>query len=740
MSIRYTPHGGDADSNLLGSPPAATGFKSPDDHPADDTTAALSNLFNPYDPELDLSIDPSLSAADNAQPAATLADPLPTGLALGDAPPADVAADTPPVVPAKRKATSRINMLARGAACEFCKRRKLKCSAEETGCASCARAGVACEYKQTKQRSRVRVLEDRLVELERRLGQQRESDAGAQAQSGSSAYVSPAQTDASPAAALDAPAFEDGALFGLDSAATGLDAQEPDLMTLAAAAAADGPGSGTYVWDNLKPHAIADEVNKAASGGKGVGEKIIAHALHLYALLTENATLAGVHSLLNPKTSTARLLSPTQPPHPSLVIALAALVLPHSPSRTLARAPLSELLVAASRTSAQQAFATLESRLVDVVVAGVIRAHVGYAQSHFVDGWNEAASAVGLAWAAGLGKLGHVEDAWSGSGAGRPERMAVEQRRRLVIRKGQLVPPATESNELKERIDVFWGVYLADRVGAIGWGWTSLIIAAEVSTPLPADDGAPSMGDMTLSDFLAGNLSTAATDSVHCAAVKAVTLAYEASRLLDLALPTVRERAPKLLAIAHAYTAGWRAFSSPTPEAAPALGQVNTVWMYLHLARFFIHAGSWANAAPHTDPLALAMADAEMVSAVDAAEAIAACIDDATRAGDAALDGYGTMAAAAWHTVGRAAWLVAADISAADPAKAARLRAVGTTAQHALAVKGKRLPFAATHAQLVLGNDSKIGYWARADNIELAPASAAGTRAHDGQLASGSNV
>ena len=69
----------------------------------------------------------------------------------------------------KRKATSRANMLTRGGACEFCKRRKLKCSAEVPACAMCAKMGKECVYSQVKQRSRVRVLEDRLAELERRM-------------------------------------------------------------------------------------------------------------------------------------------------------------------------------------------------------------------------------------------------------------------------------------------------------------------------------------------------------------------------------------------------------------------------------------------------------------------------------------------------------------------------------------------------------------------------------------------
>lgn len=72
----------------------------------------------------------------------------------------------------KRKATSRAGMLARGAACDFCKRRKLKCSAETPSCATCLRSGRDCVYSQTKQRSKVKMLEERLAELERKLDQQ----------------------------------------------------------------------------------------------------------------------------------------------------------------------------------------------------------------------------------------------------------------------------------------------------------------------------------------------------------------------------------------------------------------------------------------------------------------------------------------------------------------------------------------------------------------------------------------
>ena len=69
----------------------------------------------------------------------------------------------------KRKGSSRANMLTRGGACEFCKRRKLKCSAELPSCSACSRTGRECVYSQKRQKSRVKTLEDRLWELEKRL-------------------------------------------------------------------------------------------------------------------------------------------------------------------------------------------------------------------------------------------------------------------------------------------------------------------------------------------------------------------------------------------------------------------------------------------------------------------------------------------------------------------------------------------------------------------------------------------
>jgi hypothetical protein len=214
---------------------------------------------------------------------------------------------------AKRKATSRANMLARGAACEFCKKRKLKCSAESPSCMACLRAGRDCIYSQKKQRSRVRVLEDRLMELEKRLGVQDEPVEVAQpdevevVNEQEQVRVTPATTVLdTPGSSLTAVGAVQWELFGGIHPATpdvgftlespdssrlyekggSTSTKEPDLMTLADAAAADnvelvGPQGGTvargYPWEGMSAEEIAIEMLRAVEGGKDTGEKLVIH-------------------------------------------------------------------------------------------------------------------------------------------------------------------------------------------------------------------------------------------------------------------------------------------------------------------------------------------------------------------------------------------------------------------------------------------------------------------------------
>jgi hypothetical protein len=223
---------------------------------------------------------------------------------------------------AKRKATSRINMLPRGGACEFCKRRKLKCTAEQPQCRACARSGRECVYSQKQQRSRVRVLEDKLLELEQRLDKERQANAG---NTGGGPATVPAVISNSPNALAPPSAAWIGSSTGsiaADMSSTtspvhptpmhflggdaipstapsagmelflglGADAfnladvqflnkgREPDLMTLADAAAGDSNGIASWPWEGMTPADVASELYKTViENHKGIGEKIVAH-------------------------------------------------------------------------------------------------------------------------------------------------------------------------------------------------------------------------------------------------------------------------------------------------------------------------------------------------------------------------------------------------------------------------------------------------------------------------------
>lgn len=214
-------------------------------------------------------------------------------------------------VRAKRPGTSRQHMLTRGGACEFCKRRKLKCTAEMPQCAACRRSNRECVYSQKKQRSRMKLLEDKVSELESRLAEKPRGGSVADDASSSSPAVVTGVHNASVGVPIALPPHPEG-LFtaqhqqhqqqqqeapsaGVELAFLGLAEHssltladmsltpggkhnvEPDLMTLADAAAADT--EGRMPWDSMEPQLIADEIVKAIIGHErgGVGEKICAH-------------------------------------------------------------------------------------------------------------------------------------------------------------------------------------------------------------------------------------------------------------------------------------------------------------------------------------------------------------------------------------------------------------------------------------------------------------------------------
>lgn len=253
------------------------------------TENALNQLFNPVS-DHDLQLDPTLASSIDAQ------DPHEAhGAAQDDhAPDPDqgVEQEGETETRAKRKASSRADMLTRGGACDFCKRRKLKCSAELPSCAACRRSGKECIYSQKKQRSKVKLLEERLVELERKLGQQ-PSPTGAETseQGGNQNQHLDSEgvvfADSVDTTILETPSYHYGvphinSTFNLPEYEVDHNpaepelvvdkVHEPDLMTLADAAA-----GRNWPWEGMAPEVIARELVAAVEGGKGLGDKIISH-------------------------------------------------------------------------------------------------------------------------------------------------------------------------------------------------------------------------------------------------------------------------------------------------------------------------------------------------------------------------------------------------------------------------------------------------------------------------------
>lgn len=230
------------------------------------TANALNQLFNPNSEE---DIDPTLASTIDAQH-----KPLTDNQGVQEG-------DGNLNKNGKRKATSRVNMLARGGACDFCKQRKLKCSADLPACAICIRNNQLCVYSQKKQRSKVKILEDRLAELERRL------------QPGPSGEVVDQQgvafADSVESTLLETPTYHYGVPhvnstfnlpeYDVDQHAAEPElvhqhqAPEPDLMTLADAAAGQD-----WPWEGIQPESIAREILNAVEGIKGgLGDKVISH-------------------------------------------------------------------------------------------------------------------------------------------------------------------------------------------------------------------------------------------------------------------------------------------------------------------------------------------------------------------------------------------------------------------------------------------------------------------------------
>lgn len=464
-----------------------------------DTQNALKQLFNPVtDTDEDgLQLDPTLASEIEAQHQHQHhGQPLEVGSA-------ESPVESGTGAPAKRKATSRADMLARGGACDFCKRRKLKCSAELPSCAACRRSGRDCVYSQKKQRSKVKLLEDRLVELERRLGQQPHNPTGvppapdlieSAAHHQEHQQHSDGAEDGGAAAAfadsvdttiLETPSYHYGvphinSTFHLpdyevenmvQEAEVALPKDhEPDLMTLADAAA--GRDSA---WEGMTPETIAKEIVHAVDGGKGVGEKIISHLsvsastprLPDRSLIEDRIMVyrnAGyiffLSDLIPAEALTARLVGRTKPrPHPSLLLSVISWLLPYSSSPSLSApdrfAQIYALLQPHARSQSMEAMVNPDGRLLDVIIADAARAMNCYRQARFLEGWGEGARAAALVWAAGLGKLGGVGARFVDSAIeGREEVIKKEKRLRSLVHKGQVIEPPKDATELGYQINV----------------------------------------------------------------------------------------------------------------------------------------------------------------------------------------------------------------------------------------------------------------------------------------------
>jgi hypothetical protein len=279
-----------------------------------DTERAMKILLNANTPSRSTPpLDPALRGEGVSTPtqAVTSASPAP-GTAGSNHGGPEEGADAAAVPGTKRKAgTPRINMLARGGACEFCKKRKLKCSAEQPSCLACVRAGKECIYSQKKQRSKVRMLEDRLAELEKKLDEPlaelvAAGAVGTALPDTSATVETPAQefwdrlaqshgttpvndgAGAGTHAAMPELGFTFGDMSNWGAEVNGLgdldalgglngSSVETTLMTLADAAASDVIPAAGFVWESMSEVDIASEIVKAVEGGKGIGEKIVGH-------------------------------------------------------------------------------------------------------------------------------------------------------------------------------------------------------------------------------------------------------------------------------------------------------------------------------------------------------------------------------------------------------------------------------------------------------------------------------
>ncbi|GMK57272.1 hypothetical protein CspeluHIS016_0401060 [Cutaneotrichosporon spelunceum] len=632
----------------------------------------------------------------------------------------------------KRPGTSRQHMLTRGGACEFCKRRKLKCTAEMPQCAACRRSNRECVYSQKKQRSRMKLLEDKVNELENRLATapapRQEVHEGLFTAQGPQPVSGEAPSAGVELAFLGLGEHSSLTLADMSLTPGGKHNEEPDLMTLADAATADT--DGRMPWDGMEPQAIADEIVKAIIGHDrgGVGEKICAHLIQVFVSQTDSKL---VHWLISPSYLWARLTGRGgSQPHPAFLLALMPTLMPFSPNATLSHyktiSAVTDTVCVPSRALQQQALSTLDPRVLDLVCAATLRSLALACAGRFVDGWNENSTACSLLWATGLGKLGGVGEMFVAPEkrpADRAMRLEREHGSRLVRAKGQIVPPPSDAQDVGERIRLFWSVWINDCVNGIGWNWPCDIALEETTTPLPRDsyDTDEDLTDnTTLHDFLSERVHSSLSDGRFASRVKSLALAYAAGRQLDrapsVATPDVTAR---LLRISRRHMATMRAFAPATPDEAKQHGGDNEDWMTMYAALMLLYAKEELDAPSSAE--ASEARDKMIEAGVNATRCIQAALD----AGDAALEGYDVVGPSIWFVVGRALHHVANRIEAAEPLRAAALRESVRANVTATGICCKTLRLNDVYYQMMfnvsMDQEVMLGEYRRPDNTDFDP-------------------
>ncbi|OWZ37667.1 hypothetical protein C347_00019 [Cryptococcus neoformans AD2-60a] len=673
-----------------------------------------------------LVIDPSLS--DQARPAHN--DPTETD---DDPSHSSPSGTHPPRV--KRKATSRAGMLARGGACEFCKRRKLKCSAELPACANCVKAGKECVYAQKKQRSRVKVLEDRLQELEKRLEQGQ-----ATPHVSSSVYTAPSlgsgpgggnelaveQTlvgHVDPSLLPPNEYEETFILHDFDSFADmrkpvpeqgqGQE-QEPDLMTLADAAA----GETHDPWVNMSPEEIVKEIVKVATGGKGEGERIVSHLVQIYM----NSTPDSWHYLVIPPIDLLNRVSRTTPDpiHPTLLLSLIPTLLPLSPIQSLHHPAIPLLLLPHARAHSVQAITQSDPRVLDTIIAGVSRAYSFFNEAKNIDGWVDCVAATSLVRAAGLTKQGGVGEKFVPANEVPAERLAKRRREgglRALMHKGAIVPPPESWYQFGQRVNLFWTSYICDRAASIGWGWPSSYNDEDITTPWPKDDYKSVqalLDDTTIHTFLSP-LSTpiptpAIPDSDLCAQAKSITLLYHAQRLLD-SPPEVStpEKTHRLLGLTEGYMESLEKMRGPRMRA----GKLSSIWMILYTTLAVLYSKDGFDKCYPNDP-----DQVSITRVVAAADKVLELVSAVQNAGDTHLSTCDVISSVLFLHLARLMIQYTNRLSHLSAVVTA-LQAKTELFKRALIDQGERLVFAQVGAQMLenynVGAEWKEGEWERAD-------------------------